>query len=317
MIVLTNGYGEYDAYGTYGETETSPYELLMQMKSWNKAIYLRIEEAESGTEAQIAVLEGEIELKVSKTDYNGVTVASLIQQSPEAINIVAQAIDLQGYVTFSSLTATGTTQIDGARITTGYINADRIQANTVLTKLIQAGGIDAYYITSGTISADRIQADTVVTKLIQAGGIDAQYITSGTISADRLSANTIEAVLINAGGISANMITSGTISGDRIYGGTISGVLLSGVNLQTTQNVSVGATLNVGTGVLGSTINLGGNYISSSASGSMTLGASTVFTTEGQVVTSRTNGLSFGFDASTKKLYATINGVDRAVFQGT
>ena len=283
---MTNGYGDYDAYGTYGEGNLSPYEMLMQMKSWNKAIYMTIQDIENGTEAQISVLEGEIALKVSQTDYNGETIASLVQISPTAINIMSNALNLSGFVTFSSLTASGTTQIDGARITTGYISANRLEANVILSKLIQAGGIDA------------------------------QYITSGTISANRLSANAIETTLINAGGINASLITAGTLSGDRIYGGTISGVLLSGVNLNTSNNVTVGNELTVGASTYGARINLGiGTSIDASADGSVTVGTSELYTSEGQVVTSRTSDLSFGWDNSTKKLYVTINGIDRGTIQ--
>lgn len=326
---MVNGYDTMNPYSNYGDGKgLSPYELLMQMKSWNKAIYLTMENSDKEIKTQLSVLDGEIRQnildvkngletnisttaaglqanitntasglqtqitanaqgvasKVSKTDYNGNTVASLIAQTPTAVSVVAQALNLSGYVTFSSLTASGTTNIDGARITTGLISADRIQASMILSKLIQAGGIDA------------------------------SHITSGTISASRLSADAIRSTLIWAGGISADMITSGYISADRISGGTITGVMI-----RTSRNIVVGSTLNVGEDTIGARINLGtGNYIQAASDASIAFSASRLnLVGYGDLVYSRTSGLSLGFDSSTKKLYVSINGIDRAVFIGT
>lgn len=186
-----NGYEDLAPYGNYGDSDgLTPYELLMQMKSWNKAIYLTIENSdkeirselsivderitarvdnfEENTTAQFNVMSGEINSKVAKTDYNGNTIASLIQQTPTAVNVIAQALNLSGYVTFSSLTASGTTQIDGSRITTGYISAARLDASVILAKVIAAGGISADYVTAGTI-----RSVTISSAIINGGQINA------------------------------------------------------------------------------------------------------------------------------------------------
>lgn len=63
-----------------------------------------------------------IELKASKGD-----IVSEINQSAEGIKINAEKIDLSGFVTVTSLQSGGTTTIDGSRITTGTISADRIE----------------------------------------------------------------------------------------------------------------------------------------------------------------------------------------------
>ena len=99
--------------------------------------------------------------KVSSTDYNGQTVASMISQSSTAVSIIANSLNLSGYVTFSSLGPYGNTVIDGSRIQTGYISADRIEASMIRSKLLQAGGISADYITSGTFSGSRIYGGTI------------------------------------------------------------------------------------------------------------------------------------------------------------
>ena len=318
---MADEYGSLEPYGTYGDkNDPSPYDLLMQMKAWNKEIYLTIENMDKEVRTALEVLDGEIRQnildvkqgletnisttaagltadikntkdglqtqitanangvasKVSKTDYNGTTVASLITQTPSAITMMAQALNLQAYVTFSSLTSSGTTVIDGSRIQTGYISADRIQASTVLAKLIAAGGI----------SADQI--------------------TSGTISAARLSANAITTTLLYAGGISADLIT----------GGTISGISLSGVSISAT-------TVYASMGLSGSRLDLdrygqisfsGGGSISQSYSGGLEIqapgGVSIYGLSMSGYALSDTSGLGFGYSSTSKRLYVRLYGSD-------
>lgn len=69
---------------------------------------------------------------VLQTDYTGETIASMINQSSTKIEMSALNLDLSGYVTFKSLEKDGTTAIDGSRITTGTISAERLN----LTKAI-------------------------------------------------------------------------------------------------------------------------------------------------------------------------------------
>lgn len=328
---MANNYGELDPYGNYGDkSDPSAYELLMQMKAWNKEIYLTIENMDEEVRTQLSVLDGEIRQnildvkqgletnisttaqglqtsitdtknglqtqitananglasKVSTTDYNGTKVASLITQTPTAVSALAQSLNLSGYVTFNSLTASGTTNIDGSRITTGYI------------------------------SADRLQASTIVAKVVAAGGIDASTITSGTISAARLSADAIRTTLLYAGGISADLITAGSISGDRISGGTIYGVALSGVSVSAT-------TVYASMGLSGSRLDLNRyGQISFSGGGSITqtYGSGLEIQAPGGVsiyglslsgyATSDTSGLGFGYSSTSKRLYVRINGSD-------
>ena len=59
------------------------------------------------------------------------TSASNFTLTSKMASLVAAQIDLSGYVTISSLGSGGTTQIDGSRITTGTINAERLNADSV------------------------------------------------------------------------------------------------------------------------------------------------------------------------------------------
>lgn len=75
----------------------------------------------SGLQSQITQNATAIASKVSQTDYNGNTIASLINQTSTSVQIQASKVDLQGYVTFSNLSTSGQTSINGANITTGLI----------------------------------------------------------------------------------------------------------------------------------------------------------------------------------------------------
>lgn len=65
-------------------------------------------------------------------------IISTINQSAESVSIDASKINLTGYVTVSSLKAGGTTQIDGGRITTGTIAAERIDVDNLYVKHLSA-----------------------------------------------------------------------------------------------------------------------------------------------------------------------------------
>lgn len=76
-------------------------------------------------------------------------IISTINQSAESVSIDASKINLTGYVTVSSLKAGGTTQIDGGRITTGTIAAERIDVDNLYVKHLSSA--DGTF--TGTLSA--------------------------------------------------------------------------------------------------------------------------------------------------------------------
>ena len=66
-------------------------------------------------------------------------IISKINQSPESITIQANKVNLTGYVTFTNLSTSGQTSINGGNITTGTISADRIAAGSLsISKLDSA-----------------------------------------------------------------------------------------------------------------------------------------------------------------------------------
>lgn len=71
-----------------------------------------------------------------------------INLSPEAITISASKVDLHGYVTFTNLSTSGQTAIDGGNITTGTISADRIGANSITAAKINLTDLFSQNITA-------------------------------------------------------------------------------------------------------------------------------------------------------------------------
>ena len=78
-------------------------------------------------------------------------IISKINQTAESIQIQASRVDLTGYVTFTNLSTSGQTTINGGNITTGTIDASTVTVSN----------INASDISSGTLSADRIAAGSL------------------------------------------------------------------------------------------------------------------------------------------------------------
>lgn len=92
--------------------------VLSNSESRLNEIVTEINDVEKGLSSKIEQTAEKIETKVSKGE-----IVSSINQSAETIKIKASKIDLNGYVTISSLSGDGTTNINGANITTGVIKS--------------------------------------------------------------------------------------------------------------------------------------------------------------------------------------------------
>lgn len=104
--------------GNLDEKLTSKIEVTEQ------SILLQVSDVEENLQSQINVAAGEIELRVSKDE-----IISAINLSPEEIKINANKVAITGYVTFSDLSTSGKTTINGSNITTGTINASYLRGN--------------------------------------------------------------------------------------------------------------------------------------------------------------------------------------------
>lgn len=138
----------------------------------------------------------EISTKVSEGD-----IASTINQTAQKVKIAASKLELSGYATFSSLSSSGSSTINGDNITTGSLDADLI--------------------TTGALSADRINGGTIDASKITVKNINASNITTGKLSADCIDTSklTVDKISINNG------------KGGVFFEGGTRGLVVNAVNL--------------------------------------------------------------------------------------
>ena len=117
-------------------------------------------------------------------------------------------IDLTGAVTFSDLSTSGKTSINGGNIITNSITADQIASKAITTGKIASKAIKTSKIASGAITADKIASGTITADNIASGTITADKIASGTITADKIASGTITADKINIDDIFSKNITA-------------------------------------------------------------------------------------------------------------
>lgn len=84
-----------------------------------------------------------------------------------------------------------TTVIDGSHVTTGTIDTNRLNADTIKSNIVQTTNLSASQITSGDISADRIKANVI-------GAINS--LTAGQINAERVNATNLHVDAANIDG---------------------------------------------------------------------------------------------------------------------
>ena len=99
-------------------------------------------------------------------------------------------IDLTGAVTFSDLSTSGKTSINGGNIITNSITSDQIDSKAITTGKIASKAIKTSKIASGAITADKIASGTIT----------ADNIASGTITADKVNIDDIFSKNITATG---------------------------------------------------------------------------------------------------------------------
>jgi len=146
-------------------------------------------------EGALIVQSNNIALKVSETDYNGNTIASLINQTATVVDIQASKINLVGAVTFSNFdnslqnTVNGKTDssdvttIVGNTVTTSYINALEITAQSLSTTAQIDVGTDVYvgkniYLANYAASGERAIYLKGTTAISTQGGGDSLLVSA-------------------------------------------------------------------------------------------------------------------------------------------
>ena len=210
-------------------------------------ISTRIDTVE-GNYSTINQTVNEISLEVgNKADANGGAIISLINSDTSTAKISADKITLEGEVSFikkgdnvSELTndkgyivgddlgATGTTVIDGGRITTGIISADRLDLSGTLTV-----GSNISQLTNDT---GYITDENVPTKTSDLFNDSGFIDSSDTVDFAKLSKlKDANYTIINGGNI-----TTGTIQTGVVFAGSLNGAEGNFTNLTTSGGISNG-----------------------------------------------------------------------------
>lgn len=128
-----NGYGT----GTISMRKVK-FEVGTTPTDWSPAP----EDLTSYTDSQIKQTSDSINTKVSKTDYTGSTVTSLINQSADSVKIQAKHLDIAGAVTFSSFDSATQSKINA--------KADSSSLNNLVTQSVNEYAINTSSSTSPT-----------------------------------------------------------------------------------------------------------------------------------------------------------------------
>jgi hypothetical protein len=102
--------------------------------------------------------------------------------------------------------------LDAAKITTGFLAADRIEAASIVGAKIAGNTIEAVNIKALTITAAEIAAGTITAAKIATATITADQIAGATITADEIAGETITAAEIAADSITVDRLTAGTLT---------------------------------------------------------------------------------------------------------
>lgn len=169
-------------------------------------------------EQNINSLNGTISQKVSYTDYNGYTIASMIVQDYNSINLIANNINLQGYVTFTSLKTPGQAVIDGGNIAANLLRIGNMSGGTALDIYGYSG---SHRITSYDANGFRIESTGTLS--LQAGPGWTVYSNSKFWASNGLEVS-------GTGQFNSNVSVAGELSANTMFKG--------GRNVATTDEVS-------------------------------------------------------------------------------
>lgn len=159
------------------------------------------------------------------------TSSSNFTLTDRAISLVANTINLDGFVKFTNLSQVNTaTIINGGNITTGTIDASKATITNINATNIKTGNLNANRINGGTLNCNNI----TVTNL------SASSITSGTLDASKIAVKNLNADNITSGGLGVKYIRMG----DQAcfgQGSTSSALNIGGTTYRWVSRVEIGA----------------------------------------------------------------------------
>lgn len=98
------------------------------------------------------------------------------------------------------------TLLNGDRIITGTIAANKIMAKSITSNEILAGTISAAEIAAGAITTTKLAVGSVDATIIQDGSVTTPKIVVGSLNGDRITAGTLDANTVKAGTVLSNLI---------------------------------------------------------------------------------------------------------------
>lgn len=157
------------------------------------SIRSEVSTAINGVNQSISVVE-QTANKISWLVKSG-TSSSNFTLTDRAISLVADTINLDGFVKFTNLSQVNTaTIINGGNITTGTIDASKATITNINATNISTGNLNATRISGGTLDASKM----TVTNL------NAGSITTGILDASRITVKNLSADSITSGGLQVN-----------------------------------------------------------------------------------------------------------------
>ena len=151
--------------------------------------------------------------------------------------------------------------LDAAKITTGYLAANLIQANSINANKLVAGSITANELAANSVTAYNIVASSITGDRIAGNTIVGANIVGGTITGNKIASNTIDAVSIVSGSITANQMAANSVTATQITATAIDGKVISGATL-------IGAVIRTSNSVPRTEINTNGLYFYKASSSS-------------------------------------------------
>jgi len=249
-----NQYNSIDPYGTYDIKGLSPYEMAMKMASWNnelRSTLFKTNEDLSNVQSTIVQHADAIGLRVLKEDYTGEIIASMIVVDPYAIGLIADNIDITGYVTFSDLAQSGRTVINGGNVMANTITSDHILVSQLSSIAANLGYVNAGYIYGVTIESSTFLSNGTDphTGLFNYMSLTSGYL--GITSGNYLTTVSAGAFRTQNGSESANLQyyrlqLSSSITTTTYGNGTISSS--GGLSLTAGSQITLGSNVIVGSG---------------------------------------------------------------------
>ncbi len=182
-------YAEYLIKNEFNDTFITKKEANAKIDVASQQVIISVNEkltSYSTTEeinALIQLLTNQIKLELEKkVDGETITGAYLLLQinkDTSGAKLKADKIDLIGYITATNLKTAGQTIINGSNITTGTIDASKVNVTNLNANNITSGTINASKVSVTNLNANNIISGTITGRAISGGTITGTQITNG------------------------------------------------------------------------------------------------------------------------------------------